>query len=91
MSECYDAKLDEERHRHIKEKLEEYDNTFDEHDSRLKMLEVKGERVDEKLEDLCDRLKSLISTFKWGMGIWELHFWGSLFTVSYTHLRAHET
>ena len=23
MSECYDAKLDEERHRHIKEKLEE--------------------------------------------------------------------
>lgn len=69
MSEDYDSELCVERHKHIKEKLEEHDIIFDEHDTRLKKLENKGERVDEKLGDLCDRLKGLINTLKWGIGL----------------------
>ncbi|MBV4441732.1 hemolysin XhlA family protein [Clostridium tyrobutyricum] len=87
MSECYDAKLDEERHRHIKEKLEEHDNTLDEHDSRLKMLEGKGERVDEKIENLCDQIKSLVSTLKWGMGLLGASFLGLFIYLLELHLK----
>ncbi|MEY8001628.1 hemolysin XhlA family protein [Clostridium sp. Mt-5] len=87
MSECYDAKLDEEKHEHIKEKLKKHDNVLDEHDTRLKKLENRSERVDERLGDLCDRLGSLTSVLMWSAGLIGASFLGLFIYLLEQHLK----
>lgn len=65
MSESYDAKLCEEKHKNIDKALDEHENRLNSHSNRLDKLEQRGARVDEKLENLIDRVDGLIGTLRW--------------------------
>lgn len=68
MSE-YDEKLCKERCKTVSQKLEVQDTRLNDHAERLKKLEQRGAAVDEKIENLCEQLKNLVNTLKWGFGI----------------------
>ncbi|OAA91279.1 hemolysin XhlA family protein [Clostridium ljungdahlii] len=87
MSECYDIKLCAEKHKQIDETFDLHERRLNDHADRLKKLEGRGERVDEKLEDLCGRLDNLISTLKWGMGILGASFLGLFIYLLELHLK----
>lgn len=69
MDEKFDTKLCQEKHRRLEEKLNTHDIRLNNHSERIDKLEQRGAAVDEKIEYLCDDIKSLISTIKWGIGI----------------------
>lgn len=69
MSESYDAKLCEERKKYIDKSIEDHEKRLNNHAGRLDKLEHRGAAVDAKIESLCEQIKSLISTLKWGFGI----------------------
>lgn len=60
--EDYDNESCKEKHIDIKEILNN-------HEGRLDTIERRAERVDTKIEGLCDQIKNLVSTLKWGFGI----------------------
>jgi len=39
------------------------------HSERLDVLEQDRSRTEQKIENLCDQIKSLVSTMKWFMGV----------------------
>ena len=60
--EGYSSVSCKEKHTDIKE-------TLNNHECRLDKIEQRAERVDTKIEGLCDQIKNLVSTLKWGFGI----------------------
>ncbi|AAK78532.1 hypothetical protein BJV85_003457 [Clostridium acetobutylicum] len=69
MSEDYDAKLCQEWHKVIDEKLNLHNVRLNDHSDRIKKLERRSAAVDERVENLCEQLKNLVNTLKWGFGI----------------------
>lgn len=69
MSESYDAELCVERHKVIDNKMDLHDKRLNDHGERLKKLEQRSAAVDEIVENLCEQLKNLVNTLKWGFGI----------------------
>lgn len=69
VSECYDAKLCEEKHKRTDERLNTQDTRLNNHAERLDKLEQRASAVDTKIENLCDKIESLVGTLKWGFGI----------------------
>lgn len=87
MSECYDAKLCYEKHKQIEDTFNLHERRLNDHSDRLKKLERRGERVDEKLEDVCDRLLNLTNTLKWGIGLLGASFLGLFLYLLELHLK----
>ncbi|WP_195603734.1 hemolysin XhlA family protein [Clostridium tyrobutyricum] len=87
MSECYDAKLCEEKHKRVDARLDLHDKRLNTHADRLDKLEQRGAKVDEKIENLCDKIQSLVSTLKWGMGLLGASFLGLFIYLLELHLK----
>ncbi|MDP4143171.1 MAG: hemolysin XhlA family protein [Bacillota bacterium] len=69
MSESYDAKLCEKIHERVDERLDNHEKRINGHSDRLDKLEQRGAAVDTKIESLCEQIKNLVNTLKWGFGI----------------------
>ncbi|WP_373845537.1 hemolysin XhlA family protein [Clostridium sp.] len=69
MSECYDAKLCEEKHEQIKEKLDLHDKRLNNHSDRLDRLEQNETENRTEIKNLIKKMDDFISTIKWGLGI----------------------
>lgn len=69
MSESYDSKLCEKTHKIIDEKWNNHEDRLNGHSKRLDKLEQRGATVDAKMENLCEQIKNLVSTLKWGFSI----------------------
>jgi ElaB/YqjD/DUF883 family membrane-anchored ribosome-binding protein len=69
MSECYDAKLCEEKHDQIKEKLDLHDKRLNNHSDRLDRLEQNETENRTEIKNLIKKMDDFISTIKWGLGI----------------------
>jgi ElaB/YqjD/DUF883 family membrane-anchored ribosome-binding protein len=69
MSECYDAKLCEEKHDQIKEKLDLHDKRLNNHSDRLDRLEQNEVENRNDIKHLIKKMDDFISTIKWGLGI----------------------
>ncbi|WP_123053164.1 hemolysin XhlA family protein [Clostridium sp. JN-1] len=87
MSENYDSELCAERHKRIDEKLDLHDTKLNDCSNRLDKLEQRGAAVDEKLENLCDQIKNLVVTLRWGMGILGASFLGLFIYLLELHLK----
>ncbi|AZV58821.1 hemolysin XhlA family protein [Clostridium sp. AWRP] len=87
MSECYDVKLCAEKHKQIDETFDLYERRLNDHADRLKKLEGRGERVDEKIENLCEQINNLVVTLRWGMGILGASFLGLFIYLLELHLK----
>lgn len=68
MSE-YSERICEEKHKRINERLELDERRLNDHSKRIDKLEQRGASVDAKIESLCEKVTDLISTIKWGLGI----------------------
>lgn len=68
-----DDRICEEKHKRIDEKLETHENRLNNHGDRLDVLEVKTEKYQSKTEiqivNLCEQIKSLVTTIRWFMGL----------------------
>jgi len=53
----------------IKDKLETHERRLNDHSGRIDKLEQRGAAVDTKIENLCEQIKNLVNTLKWGFGI----------------------
>lgn len=59
----------EEKHKSIDEKLEKHDAILKEHTKQIENLSNDGREYKVQIQNLCCKIDSLISTFKWGIGI----------------------
>lgn len=69
MSENYDGKLCEERHKNIDEDLKDHEIRLNKHAGRLDMLEQNDREHHTEIKNLCEQIRNLVSTLKWGFGI----------------------
>ena len=69
MSECYDAKLCEERHDSLKDKIENHEKRLNGHSARLDKLEQDGAELKTEIKNLCKQLEGLTSILKWFIGL----------------------
>ncbi|MDT8715430.1 hemolysin XhlA family protein [Clostridium sp. 19966] len=69
MSESYDAKLCEEKHKRIDEKFNLQEKRINNHSERIDRLEQDSREYKTHIKNLCSQMESLISTIKWGLGI----------------------
>jgi len=46
-------------------RLTEHDIVLDQQNGRINKLEVRGATIDTKVENLCDDIKTLVSTIRW--------------------------
>lgn len=62
-----------EKHKRVDEMLNDHELRLNTQDDRIDKLEIKTEQYQSKTEvqigNLCEQIKSLISTIKWFMGI----------------------
>lgn len=64
-----ELKLCDEKHKRIDEKIEVHERRLNNHSERIDKLEQRGASVDARIEHLCEEIKGLVSTLKWGFGI----------------------
>ena len=69
MSDSYSKELCENQHKDITRQLEIHEKRLNGHSARIDQLEQRGAAVDIKIENLCEQIKNLVSTLKWGIGI----------------------
>lgn len=66
MSENYDGKLCEEKHKRVDEKLDTHEKRLNGHSDRLDVLEQYKSKSEEKIDNLCDRIdKLIVNNNKW--------------------------
>ena len=53
----------------VDERLETCKIRLNDHSKRIDCLEQRSAAIDVKIGSLCDQIKSLVSTLKWGFGI----------------------
>ena len=58
-----------EKHRRIDERIETQDRRINNHSGRIDSLEQDRSRTDEKIISLCEQIKSLVTTIRWGVGL----------------------
>ena len=86
MNENYDAKLCEEKNKRVDERLDTHDTRLNSHSQRLDKLEQNDIENRTEIKNLCEQIKSLVSTMKWFMGIIITAFIGFFFYAIQTHL-----
>jgi len=64
-----DPSVCSERHTNLNETLSRHERRMNNHSERLDVLEQDRSRTEQKIENLCDQIKSLVSTMKWFMGV----------------------
>ncbi|MDT8717835.1 hemolysin XhlA family protein [Clostridium sp. 19966] len=65
----YDYKLFEEKHKAINEKINLQEKRINNHSERIDKLEQDSREYKIHIKSLCDQMENLISTIKWGLGI----------------------
>ena len=53
----------------VKDKLDTHERRLNDHAIRIDKLEQRGAAVDEKIENLCEQIKSLVTTMRWFIGL----------------------
>lgn len=56
-----------EKHKRIDEKMSIQDKRLDNHGDRLDVLERYQSKAEEQIKNLCEQIKSLVTTIKWSM------------------------
>ncbi|MBV4423164.1 hemolysin XhlA family protein [Clostridium tyrobutyricum] len=69
MSECYDAKLCDEKHRNIDRTLQEHEQWLKQHDDDISLIKQENSNFKSDIKTLFSKIDNLISTIKWGLGI----------------------
>ncbi|MFT8313166.1 MAG: hemolysin XhlA family protein [Clostridium sp.] len=69
MSESYDAKLCEERHKTIDTKLKDQKDRLDSHSKRLDILEQNEVANRTEIKNLIKKMDTFITVIMWGLGI----------------------
>ncbi len=64
-----EAKLCEEKHKRLDEKIEVHDRRLNNHGERIDRIELSTGRLEERLKGLIDQLGSLTTTLKWFIGL----------------------
>lgn len=57
------------KHKRIDERLETQDDRLNNHAKRIDKLEQYQSRSEVEIRNLCEQIKSLVSTIKWSMGL----------------------
>lgn len=65
----YDEKLCKERCKTVDEKLTNHERVLNGYSERFDKLETFRAKSEEKIDNLCEDLKSLTSTLKWFIGL----------------------
>ncbi|WZL81769.1 hemolysin XhlA family protein [Vallitaleaceae bacterium 9-2] len=58
-----------EKHNNINQRLDVHDKRLNNHSQRIDELEQHRSRTETKIENLCEQIKSLVTTIKWAMGL----------------------
>lgn len=58
-----------EKHKNINQRLDVHDKRLNNHSQRIDELEQHRSRTEAKIENLCEQIKSLVTTIKWAMGL----------------------
>lgn len=58
-----------EKHKRVDERLDIHDTRLNNHSERLDKIEQNQSRTDIKIENLCEQIKSLVTTIRWAMGL----------------------
>jgi len=66
----------EEKHKAIESRLDLGEKRMDEHSRKIDNLEQYKAKSEERIDNLCRQIESLVSVMKWGIGI----FLGTIFT-----------
>lgn len=64
-----EAKLCEEKHKRLDEKIEVQERRLNNHSERLDRIELSSGRLEERLKGLIDQLGSLNTTLRWFIGL----------------------
>lgn len=64
-----EAKLCEEKHKRLDEKIEVQERRLNNHSERLDRIELSTGRLEERLKGLIDQLGSLNTTLRWFIGL----------------------
>lgn len=59
----------EEKHRRIDEKFEIHERRLNNHSERIDKLEQYHSRAETQIANLCEQIKSLVTTMRWFMGL----------------------
>jgi len=59
----------DEKYKHINEKLVIQDKRLNNHSERIDKLEQYQSKSEVEIRNLCEQIKSLVSTIKWSMGL----------------------
>ncbi len=59
----------EEKHKSVERRLEVHDLRLNNHSNRIDELEQHRSRTEAKIENLCEQIKSLVTTIKWAMSL----------------------
>jgi peptidoglycan hydrolase CwlO-like protein len=69
MDETYNKDLCEEKHTHIEKLLDEHETRLNNHSNRIDALEGDNRELKTEMKNVCKDIQNLISTIKWGLGI----------------------
>jgi len=58
-----------EKHKRVNERLDTHERRINNHSERIDKLEQYQSRTEAKIENLCDQIKSLVTTMRWFMGL----------------------
>lgn len=83
----YNHELEDEKYKNVKEQIAVHDRKINDHGERLKNLEKHDAAADEKIEHLCEQIKDLVVTLRWGIGILGTAFLGIFVYLLELHLK----
>lgn len=69
MGETYNNDLCKERCKTVNEKLADHEQRLNGHSARLDKLEQSDVENRTEIKNLCKQISNLVSTIKWGLGI----------------------
>lgn len=58
-----------EKHRRIDEKIETHERRINNHSGRIDSLEQDRSRTDQRIISLCEQIRTLVTTIRWGVGL----------------------
>jgi chromosome segregation ATPase len=64
-----DEKLCNEKHEEIKDKLKTHETRLNNHSNRLDALEQYKSKSEVQMSNLCEQIKSLVTTMRWFIGV----------------------
>ncbi|MBF7097570.1 hemolysin XhlA family protein [Alkalibacter mobilis] len=58
-----------EKHENINRTLEQHERRMNKHGERIDKIEQFQSRTETKIENLCEQIRSLVSTIRWALGV----------------------